>query len=380
MSKRKVIVIGAGPGGLAATMQLAKAGVDVTLLEKMDRVGGRSAAIEQNGYRFDTGPTFFLYPRVLQEIFQSVGYELFDEVPMKRLDPQYRLIFGAGGQLDCTGDLEKMERAVESFSPRDKGSLTRYMNDNRKKLAAFRPILESPFDSVMDLLRPSLMGAAPLVKPWKSLGQELASYFKDPRLVLAFSFQSKYLGMSPFNCPSLFSILSYLEYEYGVYHPYGGCNKVNERMAQISEELGASIHLNEPVTGFEFTGRKVKAVLTPNGRYECDAVVINSDFAHTMQSLIPIICVNVGVTSSLKRKRYSCSTFMMYLGVEGSIPSSLIIRSLSRRTMNEIFVRSNKTLSCQTIHPFMCIIQVFLIQAWHRKVTALYTFWCPYLI
>ncbi len=313
-------MVGAGPGGLAASMQLAKAGVDVTILEKMDRVGGRSAAIEQSGYRFDTGPTFFLYPRVLEEIFRSVGYELFDEVPMKRLDPQYRLVFGAGGQLDCTGDIERMEDAVAKFSPADRGSLTRYMRDNRRKLAAFRPILESPFDSAIDLLRPSLMGAAPLVKPWKSLGQELSSYFKDPRLVLAFSFQSKYLGMSPFNCPSLFSILSYLEYEYGVYHPYGGCNKVNEKMAAISESLGAKVHLNEPVTKLEFEGKKVKAVLTDRDRYECDAIVINADFANAMQKLVPNNLRRRWSDEQLSKKRYSCSTFMMYLGIEGKYP------------------------------------------------------------
>lgn len=223
MASKKVIVIGAGPGGLAASMQLAKAGVDVTVLESMDRVGGRSSAIEAEGFRFDTGPTFFLYPRVLSEIFASVGRDLFQDVPMHRLDPQYRITFGTGGQLDCTPDIERMEQQIAKISPEDAGALRRYMDDNRVKLKRFRPILESPFNSPLDLLKPSLLAAASKVKPWKSLGQELESYFKDPRMVLAFSFQAKYLGMSPFKCPSLFSILSFLEYEHGVFHPYGGC-------------------------------------------------------------------------------------------------------------------------------------------------------------
>ncbi len=99
MAKRHVVVIGAGPGGLATAMQLAYAGAEVTLLEAKDRVGGRCSAIETEGFRFDVGPTFFLYPRILQEIFQSVGLDLRQEVPMRRLDPQYRITFGAGGKI-----------------------------------------------------------------------------------------------------------------------------------------------------------------------------------------------------------------------------------------------------------------------------------------
>ncbi|MEL7337680.1 MAG: FAD-dependent oxidoreductase, partial [Planctomycetota bacterium] len=153
MAKRKVIIVGAGPGGLATAMQLAAAGTDVTVLERRDRPGGRTSAIEIDGYRFDCGPTFFLYPRILQEVFQSVGYDLFEEVPMKRLDPQYRLTFGGGGRLDCTPDMEEMDRQIAKFSPDDVGKLKRYMDENRVKLQRFRPILERPFQSPMDLMR-----------------------------------------------------------------------------------------------------------------------------------------------------------------------------------------------------------------------------------
>ncbi len=317
MRSKKVVIIGAGPGGLTAAMQLAHAGFDVTIVEAMDRVGGRSSAIEESGYRFDAGPTFFLYPRVLSEIFASVGRNLFDEVPMHKLDPQYRLTFGAGGQLDCTPNLELMEERVREFSPRDAGSLGRFMRDNRVKLKRFRPILESPFNSALDLLRPSLMSAAPHLKPWKSLGQELTTYFKDPRLVLAFSFQAKYLGMSPFRCPSLFSILSFLEYEHGVFHPIGGCSRVNERMAEIAAEQGVRILLNSKVQKLEFKHRRVVGVVTDHETIPVDAIVINADFANTMQKLVPNELRSRWSDARLEKKRFSCSTFMMYLGIEG---------------------------------------------------------------
>ncbi len=317
VKNRKVVIVGAGPGGLAAAMQLAHAGADVTVLERQDRVGGRTSAIETEGFRFDCGPTFFLYPRVLQEIFAAVGRDLTTEVPMKRLDLQYRLTFGAGGQLDCSADMDAMDREIAKLSPQDVGQLRKYMHDNRDKLSRFRPILESPFHSVLDLLRPAMLRAAPRLYPTRSLGQELQRYFSDPRLVIAFGFQAKYLGMSPFQCPSLFSILSHLEYEYGVFHPLGGCARVSERMGEIATEMGVDIRLGEEVTGFQFQGRRVTAVDTAHGRYPADACVLNADFAAAMQRLVPDKLRRKWNDKNLERKRYSCSTYMLYLGIEG---------------------------------------------------------------
>jgi phytoene desaturase len=320
MKKKKIVVIGAGPGGLAAAMQLGFAGADVTVLEAKSVVGGRCSTIQAGDYRFDLGPTFYLYPRILKEIFESVGYDIDRVIPMKRLTPQYRVAFEAGGHLDCTHHLEDMDAQIAKLSPEDVGQLKKYLDHNRVKLAKFRPILESPFNSLKDYLSPSLMAAVPYVKPWMSLGQELQKYFKDPRLVIAFSFQAKYLGMSPFRCPSLFSILSFLEYEYGVYHPIGGCGQVSRRMADVAEELGCTIRLNEPVRKLQFSGKRVTGVETDQGTYQADAIVINADFAHAMQELVPNELRPRWTDRKIETKRFSCSTFMMYLGVRGQFP------------------------------------------------------------
>lgn len=316
MAKR-VVVVGAGPGGLAAALQLRHAGLDVTILERQDHVGGRTSSFGGNGFTFDCGPTFFLYPQVLTEIFASLGRDLAADVPMQRLDPQYRLSFGAGGRLDCTGDLDEMDRQITALSPADKGAVRRFMDDNRVKLRRFRPILQSPFESPAHLLRPQVLAAAPLVRPWWSLGRELQRYFVDPRLVIAFSFQAKYLGMSPFRCPSLFSILSFMEYEHGVWHPLGGCGQVSTRMAEIARQQGVTIRLKEPVRGFEFRGRRVTAAVTGRGRYEADAVVVNADFAAAMQKLVPDRLRRRWSDRRIARKKFSCSTFMLYLGIRG---------------------------------------------------------------
>ena len=313
-----ITIIGAGSGGLAVAMQLASQGRKVRILERMSRVGGRCSAIEADGFRFDTGPTFFLYPRVLEEIFAGAGYNLFDEVPMTRLDPQYRIDFGQGGHLDATPNVDRMEAEIAKISPQDAGAFRRFMADNRQKLKQFRPILESPFSSVFDLLRPSVLKAAPWLRPWHSVGSELQSYFKDPRLVLAFSFQSKYLGMSPFQCPSLFTILAFLEYEHGVFHPTGGCSAVSERIAKIVQEMGVEIHLNETVEQLSFKGRQVVGVTSNKQHYATDAVVINADFARAMQRLVPDHLRRTWTDRRIASTKFSCSTFMMYLGIEGS--------------------------------------------------------------
>ncbi len=334
-----ITIIGAGPGGLAAAMLLASQGRRVRILERLPRVGGRCSAIEENGFRFDLGPTFFLYPRVLQEIFASAGYDLFKEVPMSKLDPPYRIHFGPGSQLDATPDIQRMEAEIARLSPHDAGAFTRFMNDNREKLRRFRPILESPFSSVFDLLRPSMLKAVPWLRPWHSVGSELQSYFADPRLVLAFSFQSKYLGMSPFQCPSLFTILAFLEYEYGVYHPTGGCSAVSERMAEIAQEMGVELHLNEPVEQLDFVGRQIVGVTTNRRRYPSSTLVINSDFARTMKRLVPDHLRKTWSDRKIAATKFSCSTFMMYLGVEGlyDLPHHTIhIASDYHRNLDEI--------------------------------------------
>ena len=316
-SPSQVVIVGAGPGGLAVAMLLAKSGVQVTVLEKRNQVGGRTSTIERDGFKFDFGPTFFLYPKVLREIFKIAGYDLDVEVPMTRLDPQYRLVFGAGGELLATPDAERMRQAIATISPQDAARLDKFMTQNRKKLTSFMPFLQSPFESWKDLAKPGMIKLLPLLSPWRSLDQDLQRHFKDERIRLGFSFQSKYLGMSPFQCPSLFSILSFLEYEHGVFHPTGGCGAVTQTMARIARELGVKILLNEPVERVLVENGKAIGVKTARHSLPADAVVVNADFAGAMRQMVPNHLRKKWTDETLAKKDYSCSTFMMYLGIDG---------------------------------------------------------------
>jgi len=315
--KKRVVVVGAGPGGLAAAMLLAAAGCEVTVLERQPYAGGRTSTFEADGFTFDLGPTFFLYPRVLESIFAAVGRDLHRETTLVRLDPQYHLVFGGGGELRATPDVERMEQEIAAFSPRDALQLRRFLDDNRAKMDGFRAVLESPFLRRRDMLSPKLARMLPVLRPWLSLDGELRRYFEDPRIRLAMTFQSKYLGMSPFNCPSLFSILSFLEYEYGVHHPVGGCGAVSRAMARVAEDLGATISLGDEVEEILFEGRKAVGVRSRSGVHRADALVVNADFARAMTRLVPDHLRPRWSDRKIARKRFSCSTFMLYLGIEG---------------------------------------------------------------
>jgi phytoene desaturase len=334
-----VIVVGAGPGGLASAILLASVGVKVKLLERMPIVGGRTSTIQTDGFRFDLGPTFFLYPRVLAEIFGVAGTSLREEVELVRLDPQYRIMFGGGGELNATSDVVRMEEQIGAISPEDRPGFRRFLEENRVKLERMLPCLENPFLGWQDLLNTRLMSMLPMLRPHQSLDTYLSRFFRDARIRLAFSFQSKYLGMSPFRCPSLFSILSFLEYEYGVFHPIGGCGTVTAAMARVAERLGVQICVDRPVEEILIEGRRAVGVRTREGIHRADALILNADFARAISRLVPDRLRRRWTDRKIAGKKFSCSTFMMYLGVEGSFDlphHNIHIASDYARNLDEI--------------------------------------------
>ena len=313
----QVLIVGAGPGGLTAAMMLAKAGIEVTILEKSDRVGGRTKVFEKDGYKFDNGPTFFHYPEISEEIFRALGRDVYEELNLIGLDPNYRLVFGAGGSLNATSDLDDMTEQIRDLcGDKNADGFRKYVTDNKKKLKYSRDCLNSPWKSPMDLFSRRAIRVSKVLRPWRSVASDLASMFPDERMQLAMSFQTKYLGMSPFKAPSLFTILAYLEYEYGVFHAEGGLGTITERMGEIARELGVKIHLNEPVEEFLFEGKTVVGAKTAKGTYHADRFVMNVDFASGMKGLIPDKLRKRWSNKKLEKKSYSCSTYMLYMGID----------------------------------------------------------------
>ncbi|MEZ0169176.1 phytoene desaturase family protein [Microvirga sp. TS319] len=316
----RVAIVGAGPGGLASAMLLAREGVPVTLFESGPAVGGRTRTVHApGGYKFDLGPTFFLYPRILKDIFEACGERLEDHVELRRLDPQYHLVFEGSGEMRATADLARLEQEIARLAPADARNVRPFLDDNRGKLEAFRPILEQAFTSPADLVSPAMLAALPKLRPLSSVDGDLKRYFADPRVRLAFSFQTKYLGMSPFQCPSLFTILSFLEYEHGVYHPIGGCGAVSEAMAAVACKMGVDIRLDTPVDRILYDNGEAVGVEAGGETFAAGSIVVNGDFGHAMRRLVPEAMRPRWTNAKLDRAKLSCSTFMLYLGLEGDV-------------------------------------------------------------
>ena len=298
-------------------MLLAGAGLKVTVYEKGEAVGGRTRVVEADGFRFDVGATFFLYPDVLRRVFGRCGLALEDYVELRRVDPQYRLVFAGGPEVRATYDIDRLEGEIAKLDPVDARELRRFLERGRRKLAAFKPVLERPFGGIRDFASLPILKALRWLRPFTSVNDDLATHFRDPRVRLAFSFQTKYLGMSPFRCPSLFTILALLEYEVGVGHPLGGCGAVSEAMAKAARDLGVTFKLAEPVTSIAFEGRRAVGVTSAAGFEAADAVVVNADFAGTIGRLVPDHLRKHWRDKRIAGAKYSCSTFMLYLGVAG---------------------------------------------------------------
>ena len=334
-----VAIIGAGPGGLASAILLAASGVRVRIYEAAPIVGGRTGRVSSKGFSFDVGPTFFMMPYVLEEIFAAAGESMHDHVELTRLDPMYRLLIGRENApmltLDATQDIAEMSRRIGAIDAADGRNFAKFISDNRYKLRHSEPLLRHPMRSPLDLFGRATwldtLKVGPVLAPHLSVHQLLGRYFSNPHVKLAVSFQSKYLGMSPFECPSLFTILPFIEYEWGVWHPRGGCHGLMLAMARVARKLGAEIVTGAPVTavGFDPASRTPRATSVTvagamGGRTIAhDHVVINADATWAMKSLIPEHIRSAAgkeySQSHIDSRRYSCSTAMLYLGVKGKV-------------------------------------------------------------
>ena len=334
-NSQHIVIVGAGPGGLAASLLLAKAGVNVTVVERSSKVGGRTKVIERDGFKFDLGPTFFHYTEVIEEIFQAIGKDAHKELKLNQLDLNYRLIFGQGGELDCTSDLDVMRDRIAVLSgEKDANAFVRYVEDNRKKLHRAKACLQEPWNGPRDIFSKRVMRAATVLRPTRSVASDLMRLFDDDRLMLAMSFQTKYLGMSPFNCPSLFTILAFLEYEYGIFHPTGGLGSVPVRMAEIAKEMGVQFRLGEAVEEVIMDGKTAVGVRTEKGTLMADRVIVNADFANAMTSIVPNKARKRWTDKKLESKKYlvrhSCSTLVLTEPMTCHITKSTLPRTTSK--------------------------------------------------
>ena len=313
--RKKIVIVGAGPGGLAAGMLLAHRGFDVEILEKDATPGGRSKRLTLGEYTFDTGPTFFMMDFVARRLFAETGRNLDDCVNLVRLSPMYRLLF-ADKYIDRFDEDDRMAAELARVFPGAEKGLSAFNKREATRLARLYPILSRHNNSWWDALRPSFLRAIPSFAIGQSLFQVLGRYFNNPEARLCFTFQSKYLGMSPWECPGAFAMVPFIEQKYGVYHIVGGLNRLAAAMAQVVLDEGGRIRYGSAVARVLVEqGRATGVVLTSGETILADRVILNADFAYAMQQLVPQQALKKYTTPRLAKKKYSCSTFMLYLGV-----------------------------------------------------------------
>ncbi|OVE76569.1 phytoene desaturase [bacterium F11] len=320
MTKKKIIIIGAGPGGLTTGMILAHRGFEVTLFEAKEEVGGRNAAIKTEGYTFDTGPTFLMMNFVLKEMFEETGRQIEDYLSFKKLDPMYELQFDDRRML-ISDDHTKMRQEIHDKFPGNESGLDQFLEYEKKRYEYLFPCIQKDYSTIWSLVSPILMKALPYLSPGKSIFQNLGRYFKEDKLKLSFTFQSKYLGMSPWKCPAFFTMLPFVEHQFGIYHVMGGLNQISHAMKRVIEEEGGKIKTSTPVDSLLIENKKVKGVRLKTGEdVLADEVVINADFGYAMTHLIKEGTLKKYSPKKVEKKEYSCSTFMIYLGVKKKYP------------------------------------------------------------
>lgn len=320
MSK-KVIVIGSGFGGIATAALLAKEGYSVTVLEKNEQAGGRASKLQEKGFTFDMGPSWYMMPEVFDRFFAEFGYQTSDFFKLQKLSPQYRVYFEDKTHVDITGDFKKDAALFESFEPGAGKKLRQYLDEGELKYRiAVDSILYKNMDSILDFAKnKELAKNGSKVGVLQPMEKYITKFFKNHKLQQIMEYNLVFLGCSPHNAPALFSMMGYVDMELGVWYPEGGIYSVVEAMVKVAEEQGVRFVFNSPVTSIITTGDSVHSVETAKKTYEADFVVSNADYTHTEDLLSDQTKRNYSHKYWKKRVK-APSAFLLYLGVKGKLP------------------------------------------------------------
>lgn len=317
--KKKIAIIGAGPGGLTAAMILSKRGYEVEVYEKDDHVWGRNSRLTlSEKYHFDVGPTFLLMKDILDEVFEFAWAKSSDYLDFEKIDPMYELHF-EDKTVPMTSDYAMMRETIARMFPGEEKWFDTYISYEEKRLQRMYPCLKADYGNAWSILKNSwnLLRVLPYLSLGKSIYDVLGSYFKSEELKLCFTFQAKYLGMSPWNCPGFFSMLAYAEHKYGIYHTTGWLSQISEAMKKVAEKNGAKIHLNSPVKKVITKNKKATGIELMSGEIKSyDSVVVNADFGHAMTHLFDQSDIAKYSAKKLSKKGFSCSTYMVYLALD----------------------------------------------------------------
>jgi phytoene desaturase len=309
----KIIVIGSGFGGLAAACRLQASGHQVTIIEKRDKLGGRAYVYEQDGFKFDGGPTIITAPWLIDEIFELAGKKTSNYVKLVKIDPFYNIRFPDKTVFHYNDDRENLFEQIRKFNPEDVEGYKRFSKDLGEIYRVGFELIDQPFTNVWDMVKvvPEMIK----LRSDRSVVKFAEKYFKDERLQQAFSFHPLLIGGNPFTATSIYSMIHELEQKFGVWFAMGGTGALVKAFGDLFRDTGGKILLETEVEEILIEKNKVKGVKMKSGEtLPADTIVSNADIAFTYLNLIPQKHRRKYTDAKVKRMTYSMSLFVAYFG------------------------------------------------------------------
>jgi phytoene desaturase len=313
----RAAVIGSGFGGLAAAIRLQAMGIPTVVFEARDKPGGRAYVYEQDGYTFDAGPTVITAPGCIEELFSIAGRRMHDYVELLPVAPLYRLVWEDGDSFDYVSDIEAMAAQIRARSPEDEEGYRRFVTYAKRVFEkGYEELAATPFLRFRDMLRvaPDLAR----LRADRSVYSTVSKFVRDEHLRQALSFHSLLVGGNPFDTSAIYTLIHYLEREWGVFFPRGGTGALVRALCRLFEELGGEIRVGAPVRHIELEereGRTQHLVTTDTvARERFDLVVSNADLHHTYSKLYEGVRPAQKMTKKLERLDWSMSLFVLYFG------------------------------------------------------------------
>ncbi|MFL6137540.1 MAG: phytoene desaturase family protein [Frankiaceae bacterium] len=313
-------MIGAGVGGLAAAARLAALGHDVTVCERAERIGGKLALVERDGFRFDAGPSLVTMPFVLEELFAATGDPLAGAVRLRRLDPVARYRFADGTELRTAADLDQLCAEIDDVLLPGSGTDWRRLLDHAARVwaATYGPVLSSPLEGWRALARQAhRLGDLRAIAPWRTLRALGRRRLRDPRLRMLLDRYATYTGSDPRRAPAALVTVPYAEQAFGGWYVDGGLHRLGQAVLDRAVERGSRVLLGAEVTGVVVDGGRVGGVRLADGsRLPADVVVSDADAAHLYGRLLPgSVAATTAPLRALRRATPSLSGFALLLGV-----------------------------------------------------------------
>ena len=320
---KAVIVIGSGFAGLSSATFLAKAGYDVTVLEKNDSLGGRARVWETEGFKFDMGPSWYWMPDVFERYFKSFGYDVSDLYELIRLDPSYRVVFGSKDHEDQSASMAELEAMFERLDPGSSERLNKFLVEAAYKYeVGIKDLVHKPSRSLLEFADFRILKGLFQLDLLKDMRKHVAEVSTHPKLKAIMEFPVLFLGALPQNTPALYSLMNYADMSLGTWYPRGGMYKIIEAMVKVAKEQGVKFRTKAEVKGFEYSGNKIVGVLTKTGGFSADIVVAGADYHHIDQEVSDEGRREYSKNYWDKRKM-APSSLLYYLGIKGEVPNVL---------------------------------------------------------